>query len=92
MTLWASRKEDIITVQCIYGPTIFKVEERLSDAKAFLTNLTRVVDEPAEDRAQKGYERYFTDCGGKSVHGDPLPAWSEQDEKIRRHWIAAFTE
>lgn len=45
-----------------------------------------------EARAERGYERYVADCGGKSVHGEPLPPWDLTKPEIRKHWVAAFTE
>jgi hypothetical protein len=35
------------------------------------------------------YEAYLASCGGKSVRGDDLPSWDDQDPAIRAHWEAA---
>ena len=35
------------------------------------------------------YEAYVASCGGKSVHGEPLPSWPGQKAEIRQHWRAA---
>jgi len=32
---------------------------------------------------------YVAHCGGKSVHGEDLPSWEDQDPVIREHWEAA---
>jgi len=45
-----------------------------------------------EQRAKAGYDRYFDDCGGRSVHGEQLPLWEDQHEDVRAHWTAAFDE
>jgi hypothetical protein len=41
---------------------------------------------------QIAYEAYCAAADGKSlVSGEPLPAWEEQDERIRAAWNAAGT-
>jgi hypothetical protein len=35
------------------------------------------------------YDAYFRHCGGKSIRGEDLPAWGNQDPAIRAHWFAA---
>ena len=35
------------------------------------------------------YDAYFRHCQGKSIRGEPLPAWKDQDPAIRAHWFAA---
>ena len=35
------------------------------------------------------YDAYFRHCGGKSIHGEDLPAWENQEPAIRAHWFAA---
>lgn len=35
------------------------------------------------------YDAYFRHCGGRSIRGEPLPAWKDQDPAIRAHWFAA---
>lgn len=39
--------------------------------------------------AQIAYEAYVQSCGGKSIRGDALPSWDDQDPAIRVHWGAA---
>ena len=95
MTLHATRDEaaGTVTVHCTYGPTRFTVEEYEGHARSFARELLRLVpDEPPENRARRGYERYFRSCGGKSVHGDQLPPWDGLPDSIREHWTAAFDE
>lgn len=38
---------------------------------------------------QIAYEAYLESCGGKSIRGDDLPSWADQDPAIRAHWVAA---
>ena len=38
---------------------------------------------------QAAYEAYAAHCGGKSIHGEDLPAWAGQSPEIRAHWDAA---
>jgi hypothetical protein len=38
---------------------------------------------------QLAYEAYAEHCGGRSVHGDPLPSWDGQSPVICGHWEAA---
>jgi hypothetical protein len=38
---------------------------------------------------QIAYEAYFDDCGGRSIKGEQLPLWEDQDTAIQRHWEAA---
>lgn len=42
-----------------------------------------------EDFARIAYEAYVRSCGGKSVHGEDLPAWEAANPAIRVHWDAA---
>ena len=35
------------------------------------------------------YGAYFRHCQGKSIRGERLPAWQDQDPAIRAHWYAA---
>lgn len=37
------------------------------------------------------YEAYVRDSGGKSIRGEDLPAWDDQDPAIKAHWEAAGT-
>lgn len=41
------------------------------------------------DFGQIAYEAYVRSCGGKSIRGDDLPTWEDQDPAIRVHWDAA---
>ena len=38
---------------------------------------------------QIAYEAYVESCGGKSIRGEDLPSWEDQDPAIQAHWIAA---
>lgn len=38
---------------------------------------------------QIAYEAYVQHCGGKSIRGEDLPVWAEQDAAIQAHWEAA---
>ena len=38
---------------------------------------------------QSAYEAYVESCGGKSIRGDDLPTWADQEPAIREHWEAA---
>ena len=35
---------------------------------------------------QVAYEAYVEHCGGKSIHGEDLPTYEDQDPVIRGHW------
>jgi len=41
------------------------------------------------DIGQVAYEGYVASCGGKSIRGEDLPSWADQDAAIRGHWRAA---
>lgn len=41
------------------------------------------------DMGRVAYEAYVASCDGRSVHGDPLPAWPALKPEIREHWRAA---
>ncbi len=41
------------------------------------------------DIGQVAYEGYFASCDGKSIPGEELPSWYDQDPAIREHWRAA---
>jgi hypothetical protein len=95
MTLVANRDErdpKLIVVRTTYGPITNEVREDAGHVEAFHRQLGRVLKSP-EDRARAGYERYREHAGGVSKFtGDALPAFDDQDEEIRGHWVAAFTE
>jgi hypothetical protein len=93
MTISATRAHaGTIVVRLTYGPITAEVREGDSDVRAFWGQLGRVLHSP-EDRARAGYERYRDHAGGVSrFTGDPLPAFDDQDEETRGHWIAAFAE
>lgn len=38
---------------------------------------------------QIAYEAYVASCGGRSIRGEQLPAWGDQDPAIQGHWQAA---
>ena len=38
---------------------------------------------------EAAYEAYVEHCGGRSIHGEPLPSWDMQLPQIREHWEAA---
>ena len=39
-----------------------------------------------ETPGQVAYEAYVSHCGGKSVRGEDLPSYEDQDPAIRGHW------
>jgi hypothetical protein len=41
------------------------------------------------DLGRVAYEAYAQDCGYKSIRGDDLPVWLDQDPAIQAHWDAA---
>ena len=43
----------------------------------------------AIDIGQVAYEGYFASCEGKSIRGEDLPSWADQDPAIRAHWRAS---
>lgn len=97
MTLSASSKTsgstELVTIRACYGPITFEIDEQRGHVLHFWHDLGKIV--AAEDnkrRAKAGYTRYIEDCGRVSVNGDALPEWEGLPEKIRGHWIAAFTE
>ena len=89
MTLVANRDErdpNTVIVRTTYGPVTNEVREDIGHVRSFWVQLGRVLHAP-EDRARAGYERYREHAGG-----DPLPGFDDQDEEVRAHWVAAFTE
>lgn len=38
---------------------------------------------------QIAYEAYIKSSGGKSIRGEQLPGWDDQDGAIAQHWEAA---
>jgi hypothetical protein len=38
---------------------------------------------------QVAYDAYAEDAGWKSIRGEDLPRWDQQDGLIQRHWDAA---
>lgn len=34
------------------------------------------------------YKAYVRSCGGKSIRGEDLPVWQDQDPAIQAHWDA----
>ena len=92
MTLHATREGENVTVHITYGPVTASVTEQKGHARSFWGQLGNLLHAP-EDRARAGYERYRAHAGGVSKFtGDELPSFDEQDEDVRAHWIAAFTE
>jgi hypothetical protein len=72
--------------------TQVSITEDVMHVRHFWSQLGRLLHTP-EDRARDGYERYREHAGGVSKFtGDPLPAFDDQDDEIKSHWIAAFTE
>lgn len=91
MTISASREGDDIKISITYGPVTASVIEFESYAASFWGQLGRLLHNP-EQQARIGYERYRQHAGGVSKFtGAELPAFDDQDEEIRAHWIAAFT-
>jgi hypothetical protein len=92
MTLHATRDGEKVTVHTTYGPITNQVTEDAGHVENFHRQLGNLLKSP-EDRARDGYERYREHAGGVSKFtGDPLPAFDDQDDEIKSHWIAAFTE
>jgi hypothetical protein len=92
MTLHATRDGEKVTVHTTYGPITNQVTEDAGHVEHFHRQLGNLLKSP-EDRARDGYERYREHAGGVSKFtGDPLPAFDDQDDEIKSHWIAAFTE
>lgn len=94
MTLHATRnaQHGTVTVHTVYGPVSCQVTENEQHAALFAQGLLRLLPDFTEVRAEAGYAKYVAHCGGVSVHGDELPGWEHLPEKIREHWVAAFTE
>ena len=41
------------------------------------------------DLGRIAYEAYAKSCGYKSIRGEDLPVWQDQDPAIQAHWEAA---
>jgi hypothetical protein len=92
MTLHATRDGENVTVHITSGPVLASVTEDEGHVRSFWGQLGNLLHS-AEDRARAGYERYRDHAGGVSKFtGDPLPGFDDQDDEIRAHWIAAFSE
>ena len=96
MTMSATRDRDrgIVTFRITSGPVTCQVEEYDGHALSFWHDLGKLVAyEDNEARAKAGYGRYFKDAQGKSAFSDALLIpWDDLPEKVRGHWIAAFTD
>jgi len=100
MTLHATRDGDQVTVHTTYGPVKNTITEQAGHVAHFHAQLGSVLGDDKldfrpvpEERARQGYERYRASAGGVSKFtGDALPAFDDQDDEIKGHWIAAFTE
>jgi hypothetical protein len=100
MTLHATRDGKNVKVHITYGPVTAAVEEEAGHVAHFHAQLGNLLGDDKlnfkpvpEERARQGYERYRQHAGGVSKFtGDPLPAFDDQDDDIKGHWIAAFTE
>lgn len=96
MTLFANRDEHTgnVKVQCTYGPTSFAVDEDPRSARAFHGQLGRLLDEvegrTPEQRARDAHGRFAASV--VAAGGSEQPAFDEQPDEIRQHWIAALTE
>ena len=44
---------------------------------------------PTKTYGQVAYEAYVKHCGGKSIRGEELPTWDDQQRTIQDHWHAA---
>lgn len=51
--------------------------------------MTTAAETAYKSWGQIAYEAYAANCGGKSIRGDDLPTWNDQDPAIRGHWQAA---
>lgn len=93
MTLHATRRDDgHITIGLTYGPIRAEITEHPGHVRGFWSQLGDVLDEAEGQEhtaAHRAYEAYREHCGGKSVHGEELPAWDDQAPEIREHWEAA---
>lgn len=93
MTLWASRDEhrpEIITVQCTYGPTVFKVEEHQGHVGSFWSSLGRLLAQDkdhAQREAQAAYERYMRHVEATGEEPGEW-SWGGLDQAGRDHWVA----
>lgn len=98
MTMTASRDGGNVKFGITYGPVSASVTEDPGHARSFHGQLGRLLDgiegvKDAEGRARDGYERYRRHAGGVSKFtGAALPAFDDQDDEVKGHWVAAFTE
>jgi hypothetical protein len=96
MTLHATREGKMVTVHTTYGPVSASVTEEAGHVAHFHAQLGGLLGDDAlkpsaEQRAREGHARFAAsvDAAGEV---SPQPAFDEQPEEIRNHWIAAFTE
>lgn len=92
MTFSVTRERDMVIVQIVSGGVVVKAAEHRGHMLHFWHDLGKHVIDGVEDRAKAGYGRYIEDCGRVAVNGDALPDWDGLPDKIKGHWIAAFTE
>lgn len=93
MTISASREGENIKLHYTYGPATVDISEHAGDMKHVHAQIGDLLGRDPETRAREGYERYRQHTGGVSKFtGDRLPAFDEQDDEIKGHWVAAFTE
>lgn len=92
---WSNESKTQVIVRTTYGIVTNEVQEDRGHVASFWAQLGRLLaqhPEHAEGAARDNYERYCRSAGGVSaVSGEPLPAWDEQDERIRGHWLATVT-
>ena len=48
----------------------------------------KTITERFDDLGKAAYDAYCQQRGWKSVKGDPLPQWAEQDPNLRQAWMA----
>lgn len=86
-------KEDgpYVTVRTTYGPITIDVVEDPGSVRAFWSHLGRLLAEmDGKEPGQRAYEQYRDHVGGTGLaHGDPLPAWEENEQKYRDAWNRA---
>jgi hypothetical protein len=97
MTLHATREGKMVTVHTTYGPVTNAITEEAGHVAHFHAQLGSLLGDDKlnvktpEQRAREGHARFAAsvDATGEV---SPQPAFDEQPEEIRNHWIAAFTE
>jgi hypothetical protein len=84
---------ECITVHVTCSPVSIDVTEDTVHLRPFWGHLGRLISEAAgKEPGQRAYERYREHVGGVGLaHGDPLPAWEDNEQKYRDAWAYAET-